>query len=425
MHIHSKKFYMDKKMKIILTILIAIIWTIQGQAQIDSSKVLVDYNFIIQDTPSQLFTMRQFNENYFSAYRLFARGLDELITIPVLSGIIQAVIVNVFLTPLTHEEGHRSILTAKNIGSISQPYFNSDGAAYVTGVSDATLQNLRDTDLPNYIRLHTAGLESDYTLTMRAETIGSLELDKFKNYRWEYWSRKLGILQYYLSGLMKSDVDIEEETDELKRDIVGHDLYGAARHLHRSGMEFYRYTQYDDLTDTEKKFVNRMGYRSLLNLLNPIIIGKSNFKLSEVLKVNFGLGYTAAPFGDFIDEHFWVKFKDYINLYFYARQFQNKSNWFPGFGISLIDFRIIDRLSTRISVHFWQQPKNFNFYASKSFTGGAIDLSTRLYFLKRSNYWLKGMAFESGFIYKTKGYLPEELYLEEYFGIRMGFSVLL
>lgn len=414
---------MDKKMKIILTILFANILIGKSQAQIDSTKVPVDYNFIIQDTPSQLFTMRQFNDNYFSTYRLFARGLDEIITIPVLSEVIQVVLVNMFLTPLTHEEGHRSILTAKNIGSISQPYFNSEGAAYVTGVSDATLQNLRDTDLPNYIRLHTAGLESDYTLTMRAETIGSFELDKFKNYKWEYWSRKLGILQYYITGLVKSDVDIEEEADELKRDIVGHDLYGAARHLYRPDMEFFRYTRYNDLTDAEKKFVNRMGYRSLLNLLNPMIIGKSNFKLSEAIRVNFGLGFTAAPFGDFIDEHFWLKYRDNINLYFYVRQFQNKTNWFPAFGLSLIDFRIIGRLSTRISVHVWQQPDNFDFNTSKSFTGGAMDISTRIYFMKRSNYWLKGIAFESGFIYKTKGYLPEELYLDEHFGIRIGTAI--
>jgi hypothetical protein len=410
-------------MKFQIFLFILLFWTLQSQAQVDSIKTTSDYTYIIQDTPSQLFTMRQFNENYFSAYRLFARGLDEVITIPVLSEIVQVVIVNIFLSPLTHEEGHRSILTAKNIGSISQPYFNSDGAAYVTGVSDATLQNLRDTDLPNYIRLHAAGLESDYELTRRAETIGSLELDKFKNYKWEYWSRKLGILQYYLSGLFKSEVDIEEDTDELKRDIVGHDLYGAARHLHRSDMEFYRYTNYRDLTDIERNFVKRMGYRSLLNLFNPMIIGKNNFQFTESLKGNFGLGYTMAPFGDFIDENFWLKYRNIINIYFYARQFQNKDNWFVGFGFGLINFKIIDRFSTSIYAHIWQQPEDFEFNTSKGFTGGAVELSARFYFMKRPDYWLKGMAFESGLIYKTKGYLPEELYLEEHFGLRIGFVV--
>ena len=38
----------------------------------------VAYSFIVQDTPSQLFTMRQFNQNYLSTYRLLARGLNSV-----------------------------------------------------------------------------------------------------------------------------------------------------------------------------------------------------------------------------------------------------------------------------------------------------------------------------------------------------------
>ena len=53
--------------------------------------------------------------------------------------------------PLTHEEGHRSILTVNYVGSISQPFFNESGAAYVNGVTDQTLMDLRDNDLPTYI----------------------------------------------------------------------------------------------------------------------------------------------------------------------------------------------------------------------------------------------------------------------------------
>ena len=57
---------------------------------------------------------------------------------------------------------------------------NKYGAAYVKGVTDQTLQNIRDDDLPTFIRLHTGGLESDYMLTKRVEALGSFEQDDFR-----------------------------------------------------------------------------------------------------------------------------------------------------------------------------------------------------------------------------------------------------
>lgn len=52
---------------------------------------------------------------------------------------------------ITHEEGHRSVLSELGIGSISEPIVDKHLVAKVTGVSDETLMNLRDNDLPNYI----------------------------------------------------------------------------------------------------------------------------------------------------------------------------------------------------------------------------------------------------------------------------------
>lgn len=395
---------------------------IQGFGQKDTLREYTDYRFIIQDSPSQLFTMRQVNQSYLSGYRLFARGLYSASKNDLIADLLQVGLQTIFFMPLTHEEGHRSILTVNNIGSVSQPYFNKYGAAYVKGVTDQTLQDLRDNDLPTYIRLHSGGLESDYMLTKRMESIGSFERDNFKNYKWEYWLRKLAILQYYVTGLFGFEIDLEEEEYELERDIVGYDTYGAARHLFRPDMNFHRYTKYNDLTNEEKKYVNRMGYRSLLNLLNPLMLGKGNFRISEDVKMNLGMGYTMAPFGDFIDENIWIKYKD-LNFHAYARQFQNRDNWFNGFGLSLIDFQLHKRVYTNISGHFWNQPKDYDFNNSESFSGGAIDMDLRYFFFNSRDTWLDGFSFDLGMIYKTKGFLPEELYLKEHFGLRIGTTI--
>ena len=406
--------------KLILIILLFPITQVFGQK--DTVNKFTDYSFIIQDSPSQLFTMRQFNQNYLSGYRLFAKGLYSASKNEKIADLIQIGLQAFLFLPLTHEEGHRSILTANNIGSISQPYFNKHGAAYVKGVTDQTLQHLRDNDLPTYIRLHTGGLESDYMLTKRMESIGSFEQDDFKNYKWEYYFRKLGILQYYLLGLFKYEIDLEEEENELERDIVGYDTYGAARHLFRPDMDFYRYTKYEELTGDERNYVKRLGYRSLLNLLNPLLIGKGNFKINEYTKFNIGMGYAMAPFGDFIDENIWIKHKN-LNIGFYARQFQNKENWFNGFGMSITNFQLHKRLLSNLTGHFWNQPTDYDFNTRESFKGGAIDLDLKYFFFNNRNTWLNGFSIDLGMIYKTEGFLPEELYLEEHFGLRLGTSI--
>jgi len=390
-------------------------------AQNDTTKK-IDYSFIIQDSPMQLFTMRQTNINYLSGYRLFAKKLYSTCEKEYTANLILLGLGGLFFMPMTHEEGHRSILTANKIGAISQPYVNQYGACYVIGVNDSELQSLRDNYLPCYIRVHTAGLESDYMLTKRMETIASFEQDDFKNYDIEYLLRKFAILQYYVLGLFHFDIIVNEEANELERDIVGYDTYGAARHLYRPTMDFYRYTSYKDLTTEEKKFVNRLGYRSLLNLINPLIFGKTNFKITDNLRINAGLGYTMSPFGDFVDENLWIKLKS-INIAFYARQFQNNQYFFNGFGLSLVDYQPIDKLCLSLSGHFWQQPVDLDFNTSKYFTGGAVDLDLKFFFLNKFKISSNSISIDLGLIYKTKGFMPEEIFLDKHFGIRIGTTI--
>ncbi|HEY3370310.1 MAG TPA: hypothetical protein VGK10_05640 [Prolixibacteraceae bacterium] len=378
---------------------------------------MTNYSFIVRDSPSQLFSMRQFNQNYISGYRLLTRQLYSITGHDLTAYLLQIGIQALFLRPITHEEAHRSILGTYDIGSISSP-FTGD----VNGVTDQTLISLRDHDLPTFIRLHTAGLESDYMLTRQLEQIASFGQDDFKNYMVEYWLRKLAIIQYYALGLFKYEPGLVEETNELKRDIAGFDTYGAARHLFRPEMTFYRYTNYADLTSEERQFINHLGFRSFLNLLNPLIIGKSNFRLNAHTSLNAGMGYSMSPFGDFMDENIWIKHKS-LNVGIYVRQFQNKASWFNGFGISVIDIHPFNRLSANLSGHYWQQPLYFDFNTSNSFSGGAIDADLRYLFLKKRVGVLNGASIDLGFIYKTKGFLPEETRMDEHVGFRFGTTI--
>jgi len=79
-------------------------------------------------------------------------------------------------------------------------------------------------------------------------------------------------------SFFKRDTDGAEEANELERDIVGNDLYGAIRHLHRPTMEYRRYTRYSDLTDEEHRYLQRVQWRTFFNLANANLVGIKNFR---------------------------------------------------------------------------------------------------------------------------------------------------
>ncbi len=381
------------------------------------------YPFILRDSPPRLFTMRQFDQNYLSGYRLFSDLLNKNLS-PVLSYAIQGATVVLFFHTLTHEEGHRAILIAEDIGSVSHPFPFSERGGYVTGVTDAVLQNLRDTKFPTFIRLHTAGFESDYMLSTRAETLMSQGDESYKNLAVEYLLRKFGIIRYFTEGIFHHDTDGPEEANELERDIVGNDLYGAIRHLFRPTMAYARYTRYADLTPEELGYLHRVQYRTFLNLANANVIGVTNFRLSDGVRLNVGLGHSMGPFGDFIDEKLWLVVKGKVKLNAYLREFQNLDHWFMGAGLGIDDYPLTGRIEVSTMAHYWNQPVGLGFTETNGRAGGAIEVFGRYKLPLKNSSWLRFLSLDLGLIWKSAGFLPEELALGEHFGARVGLSLI-
>jgi len=389
-----------------------------------TSDNLYIYSFILRDSPAKLFTIRQIDVDYLNSYRLTSRYLNSNFS-STASYITQSAAFILVFGPLTHEEAHRSILTSKNIGSVSQPFLWSKRGGYVDGVSDESLKLLRNNSLPDYIRLYTAGLESDYILTNREESLLAWQKETYPQLCTEYLLRKAFLMQYYLLGFFRYNVDGNEENNEYQRDIVGNDVYGAARHLHRPQMEFHRYTRYNDLTSEEKKYVHKMGYRSLLNLLNPNIIEIQNFTINNNLKFNAGMGHTLCPFGDFTDENIWISYLNKWNINCYIREFENRNNWFMGGGLAINDYFVSSHLALSTAIHSWQQPEKLDFNTKNWKLGGAAELNCRYFFFTKETSTFRGLSVDIGLSCKTTGYLPEEVELGGNFGIRFGTSFLL
>ncbi|HTY64158.1 MAG TPA: hypothetical protein VMG30_18050 [Acidobacteriota bacterium] len=403
----------------ILLLAILSVPAVMAQDSADSDERTNNYPFIILDSPLVPFTMRQLDQDYLSAYRLFATAANKKFS-PAVSYAIQAVSCLFLLKTMTHEEGHRSILRQEGIDSGTRPFLFEDRGGYVDGVTDQTLKNLRDTKFPTFIRLHTAGFESDYMLATREETLLSFEDESYRNLMVEYLFRKAALLIYFTEGYFKRDSDGAEEADELKRDIVGNDLYGVIRHLFRPTMEFKRYTRYSDLTDEEHGYLQRVQRRTFLNLVNANLIGIDNFRLTDNWKANLGMGHCMGPFGDFIDEKIWLNYGKDLKVNAYLREFENRDNWFFGAGAGINGYPLARRLRVSGMLHYWKQPLNLSFTSGAGKTGGAIDLDGSYRLLDKNNSYFRSLALDVGMIYKTAGFLPEETSLSHHLGLRFG-----
>ena len=395
----------------------------------------VDYVFPVYDGSLDSFTMRQFEDSHINYVSILSRSIDSLLYGNEYNGVSYSNFVKLlvfsFSPAFTHEEAHRSILTNLKIGSISQPFFNEQGGAYVKGVRDSELKNLRDTNLPMFIRLHTAGIESDYTIANKKIERICLKIESPENIfvsHYAYLSMLIayqfsGIADSYLTPAKKKSSFQDEEENELERDIVGHDVYGMIRHLFRPDMDYSRYTIYTDLSSDEQAFAKRIGWRSLINLVQPYYIMNGNvFQITDKVSLSGSAGYCIAPFGDFIDENIFFKYGKF-NISFYARQAQNRHSWFPAFGLGLVEYKHLDWFSATVRGHFWMQPENLDFNTAVGTPGGAGEVSLSFVLPNKNEGAVKGMGINIGALYKTSGFMPEIESHDAHFRMSAGLVV--
>lgn len=412
-------YYMKLIKKIIFFILYCSFFTCNAQNKY--------YKFDIYDGENYLFTMNQSNDLILNGTKLINDKIDYSNlsigqkSIYVFSNLLFTTLLG---QPITHEYGHQSVLNELGIGSICKPFIDKNFNARVTGVTDATLINLRNTDLPNYIRLHTAGLESDYAYLKKSESKYFYNNSQEKVYDFDFFMRKIGIQFYYISYMLPKGKSLKEsDENELDRDIVGHDIFGMVRHLHRPNMTFYRYTEFDDLSDTEKKYVKRIGRMSLLNFLNPVIWKGQNFEINDNVNLNFSVSYSLSPFGDFTEQNIYLNINEKYKLNPYFRQYYNNETTFLAGGINLSNFQVSnEKIILNTSLDFWNQPKKLDFNSNEKVFGIGLKSSIGIQF---ANWNKKSETayFNIGASYKSAGFIPESPSLNEDF--RMIFGIIL
>ena len=383
------------------------------------------YNYNLYESADYMLTMNQSNDLMINSLRLIGNEVDYYSLSRKKKNLYfngQMLFSSFIGQAITHEEGHRSVLSELGIGSISSPFFDKNLVAKVTGVTNKTLMNLRDNDLPNFIRLHTAGLESDYAYLKKEDSFFNFNEETYGVLYGDYLIRKLSSQYYYLTLLFQSKVSIKESDEpELERDIVGHDLYGMIRHLYRPTMTFYRYTEFNDLTFEEQNFAKRMGFLSILNFLNPNLWRGKKYDFSNNTIGTGSICFSLTPFGYFIEQNAYLTIKEKYKINPYFRQYFNKSCTFFAGGINLHNYTFQnDKYLLNTSMDFWSQPKNLEFRTKESEFGFGIKSNLAIRFTSW-NQESKSAYFNFGVSYKTKGFIPEAPSLKEYFRINLGF----
>jgi hypothetical protein len=405
-------------MKNLLIFLVCVLLFGQGLFAQDFQDDL-EYSFSLLSPLSKSNAMRRTDENYLSVYRFVAKEMNKAMSMK------YAFLYQVdflFLCTITQNAAQQSILANAGIGSNSVPhYFNKKWEPYISGVKNVDLQYLRDTQLPAYIRLHVAPYESDYALALRSNSLLSWNKEAPEVLKYEYITHKYLPFAYYFFARFDLNTK-KEESNELDNDITGNKIYGAIRHLHRPDMEFQRYTNYKDLTDEEKRFVGRVRWRSLINLIDPTMWFWNGFRINNGDKVNFMLGYNMSPFGDYIDQHFWWMNRN-LQTHFYLREHENRKTWFPEAGVEFANIQILKDLAFDVKLHGWRQPENLDFNTAQGRWGGAIDASFKLMdydFIKRRDTYI---SLNLGVTAKTQGYLLETTSLDKHVDLNIGMSI--
>ena len=383
----------------------------------------VFYPFLVADSYNSTMTMKMASQNANSTARVLWGYVNSISNKKDSEwmGLIFFGLETIFY-PFSHEEGHRSVLSYENIGSVADAFPNLSGLAIVRGVSDSMLIQLRANKLPTYIRLHTGGLESDYMRLMELRKIAAFDEDLPLNTLHDRMLTTSAIAGYYfLSIFPQIQPHIVKSKNQLENDIVGHDVYGAIKNLFRPNIPFYRYTYYENLTGVEKKYLNKVAFMSLANIVGPTYL---KLKASNGTVVSLGLGYTMVPFGSMLEGTIYVHDKESdFDWGHTIRDYENNSgNFGLGLGFFIRNWKVSPNFRLDAEGEFFRQPLNLDFNTYEFFYGGSADLLAS--YDLRQKYKLPFLV-NLGVRVKTDGFVLGEPSLKSGIFFRAGCTLVL
>lgn len=336
-----------------------------------------------------------------------------------------------------HEEFHRNTWTPMGIGSydlIWQFDLAPDALTYVGSIYDEDLAAFKQNDPAGFVRMGSAGIEAQYLISERVQTQDFLYKTQLPNLAL-YLANFVAAIDYVNRAHTIRTIDEHSENyvdqpNQLKRDFTGndftawvYDLYNSSepyydRGVHPTGIGVDRYRDYNDLSKEMLSYVEKIGNRQWLNVVNPFMVRFREFKLNSSLGFNIAMRHHLTSFGDdsqldlFINRN---QKKSVITLHKYSN---HDRATYPGLEIanygSVSPFNMKNKLTGNVRAMAWIQPKNQAFFTNKGSVGGLVSFRAAY----DTNRWFEPyIELEA----KTAGWVAGVPYLKGKTSARFGF----
>lgn len=335
-----------------------------------------------------------------------------------------------------HEEFHRNTWSTMGIGSYNHIWefdLAPDALTYVGSVYDEDLIEFKKNDPSGFVRMGAAGIEAQYLVTERVQTQDFLYQNNLPNLAL-YWADFIAAIDYVNRAHTINTIDEHSETynmepDQLKRDFTGNDFTAWVYDLHNSEEDYVdrgihptgtgidRYRDYNDLTDNMLDYVEKMGNRQWLNLVNPFMFRFREIKITESLGANFAVRHYLTSFGDDTQLDLFINRnnnKSSLTLHKYSN---HSKEWLPGLEFTkYLSFTKLHKnrsLTGNFRAMAWVQPEDQLFFSDNGQVGGLVSLQTSYHSKSPFQPYIEVEA-------KSKGWVAGTPYLNEKVSARIG-----
>jgi hypothetical protein len=343
-----------------------------------------------------------------------------------------------------HEEWHRAVMSSHGISSFDDIY-RLQLFAEVTNVShvrDDDLVRLKAQHPADQVRLSMAGIEGNY--------VGAHALEKaafFDDARsWNtllYWTLYLGNYSYMSLCSSKDSDDVtarenaSEGADVPRRDFTGLDCDGwvydlfrpdepyAARGVHPSGVGIDRYRSYSRLAPDEQAYLRRQTDLSLLNFLDPNLLGIQRIRwpwtsAGEPVDFNVAVRHLPAAFGYDVRTDVFVRRGESLRTLLSLHAGFNGVGLFPGVELEVLRMPVATVARAPLVIDArgsaWLQPERLRYDSDRRIPGGLASVRAS---------WGGARAIEPYFEIeaKTGGWVAGDVYLDRNLSVRTGLIV--
>jgi hypothetical protein len=204
---------------------------------------------------------------------------------------------------------------------------------------------------------------------------------------------------------------VRNNGNPLHQRIANISVFSFAKHIFNDSIKFQRNIAYADLSQQERSYLSRVGWLSFVNLVSNFIVGTRSFPFNKNTEMAFSLSQLLSPIGEVYNQDFWFRKKGGSNIKVTFREYVSWQSVFPGVGLKFFDWGLRPKFSADLSTECWVQPTKF--IDKVGHFGGAGELTFKYVSAPRRKTNIKKISFDLSAMYKSNGFVPGILNLNE------------